>query len=62
MTLITCFFALALHAFTDGDCAPTIDGIVPSSGDVGSSVAINGSHFSSVVDENRVCFGGVDAA
>lgn len=40
---------------------PVITGFSPTNGPIGTSVTINGSHFSTTISENAVWFGGVKA-
>jgi hypothetical protein len=40
---------------------PSIDSIAPASGAIGSEIAINGSNFSSIANDNQVCFGEIEA-
>ena len=46
------------HAATP---TPTITGLIPDSGEVGSAVAITGTHFSTIPDNNMVQFNGTAA-
>ena len=58
LTILTVVIPVVLAATPP---VPSIDSIEPAFGEIGSEIAINGSNFSSIANDNQVCFGEIEA-